>query len=332
VLEAIYLLASARSFRADREKEMIYWGASFARLEAAITRNSSKHRIIAKLEEASRGITKRYEVDTNPAKTRQLPATMPASLFSADDIRLVAGAPGRRRKATDLVIGQVFPAYREALSRYSRALASRNRLLEQINTGEAGHDQLDVWDEQVGASGSEIIAARQRYVKELNNKLGATYQDLTATSPANASAKIEPLKIAYEPATTDLATELVRRRTTDLSVGTTTTGPHRDDWSLVLNGRRLASFGSSGEFRSAMLALRLTEAGWIEHHLGIRPLMLLDDVFSELDEYRRDALLEHLGDSQVVITTPEAEILPTPFKERATLIELGGAIDVQAAR
>lgn len=311
---------------------MIRWGAPFARLEAGIRGANSDHKIIAKLQEANRGITKRYEIDTSPLRSKELPTIMPASLFSAEDVRLVAGAPGRRRKALDLVLGQVFPQYRASLGQYTRALASRNRLLEQIISGETGHDQLDVWDEQVARSGTEIITARERYINDLNSGLGEVYQELAATSPTSSRTPGEPLRIAYEASTTELSQELQRRRNIDLSVGTTTMGPHRDDWIMVLNGRKLASFGSSGEFRSAMLALRLAEARWIKQQLEVSPLMLLDDVFSELDEYRRDALLEHLGDSQVVITTPEANILPRKFEQAAKIIELSGAKDVQAPR
>ena len=322
LLEALYVLASGKSFRADRELEMIRWGETQARIELGLTRDDISHTLTAELSAGSRTVSKRFLVDTNRRRAKELGAFAPMVLFSADDIRLVDGAPGRRRRALDLAIGQSSPAYHEASGRYARALASRNRVLEQIHTGEATQTELEVWDDQLVGAGQTLIDERIRFAEYANAQLTERYAAIAETS-TKPTAKSTDLAMAYEPLTTDLAADLPERRAQDLAVGTTTIGPHRDDWRLLLGNRPLSSFGSGGEYRSAMLALRMAEAAWIDAEVGVRPILLLDDVFSELDAARRAALLGHLPESQVIITTPEAGVLPKSFASEATVVDLG---------
>lgn len=325
LLEALYLLASTKSFRADREIEMIHWGETQARLAGTIERGDRTHSMVAKLQAGSRTISKTFEIDNTKRKARELATTFPMALFSADDVRLVDGAPGRRRRAFDLALSQSSLHYRDALNRYTKVVASRNRLLEQISSGEATSGELDFWDGQLIESGQAIIDGRHAFAEYLNLELEGIYESLIRYSPDKITGAAGPLELAYEPLSIDLSVDIPRRRQADLAVGTTTVGPHRDDWKLLLGRRPLSSFGSGGEYRSAMLAFRISEAAWLCEKLAVRPVLLLDDVFSELDEHRRTALLEHLTAGQVIITTPEADVLPKEFANSAQIINIAEA-------
>lgn len=308
ILEALYLLSSTKSFRADREREMIRWGETEGHVAVTVTRGETTHELSCGLGLGARAIKKQFMVDGSKKPAAALPALLPAALFSADDVRLIDGAPGRRRRALDLVIGQGSVVYLDALRRYGRVLASRNRLLERIRDGEAGRDELEYWDTQLAEAAEVILEGRTRFTKFLNQRLTDRYH-------AIAPHTDDSLEISYEPLTTDPAADLARGLERDIAVGTTTVGPHRDDWKLLLGNRPLSSFGSGGEFRSGMLAFRMGEAAWLESELGTVPVILLDDVFSELDAGRREALLSSLSETQVIITTPERSEIPDSFAE-----------------
>ncbi len=318
LLEAAFLFAAGKSFRAGRESEMVRWGETAARVEAAFTGERSNHRAAVALEAGGRIIRKSLELDGKAKPTKELRRRFPMVLFSADDVRLVDGSPGRRRRTLDLAIGQGSATYQQALSAYNRALASRNRLLEQIATREATEAELDVWDAQLAEAGAAVIEGRRRFFAESAEALDAAYAALTTASD-HVHGRLE---VAHEPGAPDFAAALTARRTQDIAVGTTTAGPHRDDWKLLLDGRVLASFGSGGEFRSAALAWRLAEADWLGRQAGVPPILLLDDVFSELDAARSESLRAALPDGQTVITTPEVAAVPAALRAEAKLIEI----------
>ncbi len=322
LLEALYVLASTRSFRADREREMILWGESAAKIAADIT-TDRPHQISVKLALGQRMVSKQFLIDGTKRPAKEVVRTFPMVLFSADDVRLIGGAPGRRRRALDLILNQSLVGYHHAASQYARALASRNRLLEQIQAGEGSLDELDYWDQALAENGQVLLANRREYCDFLNQQLSSIYSSL-AVGPA----KPAKLHVSYQPIVEQLAHELRRRRNQDVSLGTTSIGPHRDDWAILLGNRPISSFGSSGEFRSAMLAWRIAEVAWITQQLAVRPALLLDDVFSELDEHRRQALLSTLPEGQTILTTPEAEVVPSQSLAGAsvyTISELAGA-------
>lgn len=314
VLEALYLLSSTKSFRADREREMIRWGEDAAHVAARVSRGKSDHEVSVGIGLGTRATKKLFSIDQTKRPAAEIPKWLPAALFSADDVRLIDGSPGRRRRALDLVIGQSSAEYLESLRRYGRVLASRNRLLEQIQAGEANHDELDFWDAQLIETAEIILAGRQRFSDFVNNRLTDHYR---AVAPQTEGK----LEFSYEPLTPDPATEIPKSRERDIAVGTTTTGPHRDDWKLLLGNRPIISFGSGGEFRTGILAFRLAEADWLAQELSVVPIVLLDDVFSELDASRREALLTNLPRTQVIITTPEKSEIPKSFSP-SHLIEI----------
>jgi DNA replication and repair protein RecF len=327
LVEALYLIAAGKSFRADRESEMIRWGETEARVAGEFSRGNRSLEVTVGLTAGPRIVQKSWAVSRRQRPAREIGREFPMVLFSADDVRLIDGAPGRRRRALDLAVAGSSAAYREASGRYTKALASRNRLLEQVASGEASSPELDFWDDSLIAAGQTVIDGRREFIDFINERLSEAYGAVTARSGLkSAAASGERLEVVYQPLSADLARDLPNRRRQDIAVGTTTLGPHRDDWSLLLGNRPLASFGSGGEYRSAVLALRLTETAWLEHRLEARPILLLDDVFSELDDDRGRALLDHLPLGQVIITTPEAGGLPKNFVAKALVTEIAQGV------
>lgn len=294
---------------------MIRWGESEGRVALRTEDGAKTHELVCQLALGTRSAKKTFLVDKTKRKAADLAALFPAALFSGDDVRLIDGSPGRRRRALDLVLGQSSGTYLEALRRYTRVLASRNRLLEQISTGEAGSDELDFWDAQLIESGTVLLEERQRFVAFANDRLPDLYAGIAKTAARR-------LSVAYEPLSADLAQDIPERRRQDIAIGTTTAGPHRDDWRVILDNRPLVSFGSGGEFRSAMLAFRMAEAAWLEQELSSVPVLLLDDVFSELDEVRQETLLANLPKGQVIITTPQAAAIPERFRKNASVFRI----------
>lgn len=324
ILEGLYLLASGKSFRADRESEMVRWGETAGRVHAEFARGGARREATAMFSSGGgpgNRTQKVFLVDAKKQRARDLARLFPMVLFSADDARLISGSPGRRRRLLDLAISQGSPEYRAALSRYTRALAGRNHLLERIATGESTAAELAAWDEPLIAAGQTVTRGRQDYFARAEAPLREAYAALTARSPRSAGVATR-LTAAYQPLAEDLAAEIPRRCAQDLAIGTTTAGPHRDDWRLLLGNRPLVSFGSGGEFRSAALAWRLAESEWLAAATDTAPIVLLDDVFSELDGFRQESLLTNLPERQVIITTPNTDHLSKRFESGAKIIEL----------
>lgn len=317
VLEALFLLASTKSFRADREVEMVTWGETMAHVEGTFQLRA-REVVEARLVTGGRLVQKTFLVNGQKQKTKDVVSRFPMVRFTAEDVRLIDGSPGRRRRALDLVIGQGSKAYHQALSRYNRVLASRNRLIEQVAGGEAAAGELDFWDQELSVQGQTLVAGRTQFVEFVNARLADIYRIFL---PEKRSPKIK-LEASYQASSGNLAGDIANRRSQDIAVGTTTVGPHRDDWQLLLGNRPLVSFGSGGEYRSAILAFRLAEAAWVTDTLGITPMLLLDDVFSELDEFRKAALLKELPAAQTIITTPEADVLPSDVRRKFSIIPI----------
>ena len=212
-------------------------------------------------------------------------------LFSPEDLRLVKNGPSDRRRFVDIALSQMRPAYYYALQRYARALRQRNELLR---TGRL--ETLESWDEQLARAGSEIMAARARYIERLNEAAARVHADI-------ASAR-ETLSVAYAPSVADgdIPGALNRSRAADERHMSTSFGPHRDDMRLLVDGRELRQFGSQGQQRTAALCVRLAELCVIRDETGEAPALLLDDVMSELDPERRRRLLANLEGIQAIVT------------------------------
>jgi DNA replication and repair protein RecF len=265
-------------------------------------------------------------------------------LFTANDLEIVAGGPSVRRAYLDTTITQLDRRYYGALSRYAHVLQQRNATLRRIKDGIAGPDELTFWDESLAREGAVIVAARQRAVTSLARDAAATQRELSG-------AAAEELSLAYEPrlgeewtrlltpdATPEhveplLAAALASQRRKDMAAGVSLTGPHRDDLSIKLNGVAAASFASRAQMRTIALSLRLAEARLLAADVADPPVLLLDDIVSELDRQRRASVLSGIAAfDQAWFTATEAEGLPPEFVESCAVYRVaGGTITPLAA-
>jgi len=309
LLESIALLALSASPRARREVELIGPLGPEARVQAAVEGGGRERELQIDLrEEGGRG-RKRILVDGVPRRAFDLPGIARATLFWPEDLNLVKAGPEHRRRFLNQMLVQVEAGYARLLGRYARTLDQRNHLLKQIAAGESGLDTLPAWDEELLAGASEIVAARRRAVAELAPLAAGHHRAIGAG---------ELLTVAYLGPPEDLAAAVHNSRHLDVRRGVTGVGPHRDDLLIELGGRDARAFASQGQQRTAVVSLKLAEAGLVAARTGELPILLLDDVLSELDPERRAALLEKVAAAgQVVVTSAEPAPLPPDLMHSA---------------
>ena len=297
LLESIAILALSSSPRARRDAELIGPIAPEARIEAQVESGGRRVDIRVEYREEQGRTRRRIEVAGVARRAVDLPGILRVALFWPDDLNLVKAGPEHRRRLLNQLLVQVEAGYAAALGRYQRTLDQRNHLLKQIAAGEAGTATLDVWDEELAALGVRLGAARAAAVAELD----------AAARRHHAAIGAEELALAYAGPPPDLLEGLRAARRLDVRRGVTTVGPHRDDIVITLDGRDARAFASQGQQRTAVVSIKLAEADVIEARSGEPPLLLLDDVLSELDPTRRAALLARLrGAAQVVVTSAES--------------------------
>jgi DNA replication and repair protein RecF len=332
LLEAIYLLATTRSVRTNSEGELVNREASreapaVARLVGTARRQDGSVQVEVAIitnatgEQAAAGrlpTSRRLRVNGVARRAAETVGQLTAVLFTTHDIDLVGGAPSLRRRYLDITLSLVDPAYLRALQRYGKTVLQRNALLRRIQEGAAGLDQLSFWDEEMSRHGAYITGSRGRAVSSLSLLAREAHRALSGGE--------EDLSLAYQPqlsrawdgqrvaaATTDelagaLLHALATGRQRDVAAGVSLTGPHRDDLLFLLNGVPAAAFASRGQQRTAALALRLAEARFLLDRSGEHPVLLLDDVLSELDERRRAGVLAAASEfEQVLITSVDAD-------------------------
>jgi len=301
LLEALYLLGSPRSFRNARLPDFICYGQQNAQIKGEIESSGMHTHIRVNLENAGR----RVELDGKAIqRASDLYGKINTVVFSADDTSMVKLGPELRRRYLDRSVYTCDVGYLQCWHAYHRILKQRNQLLK--NSDKSG---LDTWTEQLAETGAEVIFSRQRFVKRLSNMLRQHYGTISGNK--------ETAGIAYMPEGVrstkqeEIRTELLelfeRHQQSDIRYGTTTTGPHRDDLIFQLNERPLKSSGSAGQQKSFVLALKMAELNTIQEIFGESPLLLLDDVSSELDAVRNRNFITFLTDMdiQVFITTTE---------------------------
>ena len=335
LIEAAAMLAALRSPRASREGEMIAWDApppQVARIEGeAQTAQSSVRVEIALAARGGAGANppaappaqKRIRVDGLPRSASQALGAIRAVAFSGLDADLLTGEAARRRTFLDLTISQVHGAHAVALSRYRQAVQQRNALLRRIAARQAAPAELTEWDAMLSAEAGRIWQARAGAADYLVEQAQARHAQLHGEDAVG-----ERLALRYEPALRDvssavaeheserewrgrMADALERARPADLRRAVTTVGPHRDDLQIELDGRPAAAYGSRAQQRDIALALRVAQADLIARRSGEAPILLLDDLFSELDANRRERAAQFLHSAaQVILTTARPETLP----------------------
>ena len=280
-------------------------------------------------------------LDGLKSKSSQVVGQFNAVLFLPQMLRVIEGAPDDRRRYINLVLAQGFAGYEEAVSAYGRALTQRNALLKQL--GERGGDaaQLNFWDEKLAAAGAQLIRARILSLQELERLAARLHSELTRGSeilrlayqpsydplpppPGQYSlpidARVDRSGFSLEQIRLGLLASLAHLRNDDIARGVTTTGPHRDELRFLSSGIDLGSFGSRGQARTAMLALKLAEVSWMKARTGEWPVLLLDEVLVELDTHRRADLLERLSlCEQALLTTTDLNLFAAEFVQKAKL-------------
>jgi DNA replication and repair protein RecF len=307
LLEALYFGLTGASWRTRAERELISFGADHARVEVEV-RSGSQRTELATV--AQRSAPKTRRVDGNPPDAGGAGdhvARPAVAVFSPDRLELVKGPPAVRRSHLDRLIAALWPARAESRRRYGRALAQRNALLARIRAGAASPGSLDAWDLELAREGAAVIAARADAVA----KLATWYPDLATALGLEGDPELRYAPRSDAADADGLAAELRERRASDVELGRTTHGPHLDELQVTLGGRALRRYGSQGQQRAALLALLFCEREALLEIGGDRPLMLLDDVMSELDGNRRELLTTRLaGGGQALVTATESAHLP----------------------
>ncbi|MDQ3485626.1 MAG: DNA replication and repair protein RecF [Actinomycetota bacterium] len=316
LLEALYFACTGRSCRTSNEREVVRFGGGFTRLELGTSdADATEHHITVGFEP---GQPKRLQVDGAAVERLSDSAARPlVCVFLPDRLELVSGPPALRRGHLDQVIAAVWPSRRATRTAYSAALAQRNALLARIRAGRAGCSSLPAWDSELSRHGFALMSDRIELVESLG--VGFAEQAEALGLDGQPSIRYRPRSRAKDAE--ELAGELAGHVDQDLERGFTTHGPHRDDLVFRRSEHDLRAYGSRGQQRVALLALLLAERAHIGAVRGSHPLMLLDDVMSELDGPRRAALTDQLlSEGQSLITT--TDLSHVPGSDRADVVRL----------
>lgn len=309
LVECIWLFTGGRSFRGAKDKELITFGEKSSKVKILFNAAGRDQTL-----EINIGNNRRTAILNDVPKNymSQIIGTFCAVVFSPNHLTLVKNGPDERRNFIDSAICQIKPSYASMLARYRRILNERNALLKDIPRHRELEDTLDIWNERLAQEGAGIACERIRYTEKLSEAAEKFYHGISDGK--------ENLKISYRTVVKEICDanreqieksfleKLQKRQNDDIHYGFTTIGIHRDDMTVRINGRDARSFGSQGQQRSAVLALKLAEAEILGSYKGEKPVILLDDVLSELDASRKNYLLNKLDDMQVFITCCESSV------------------------
>ncbi|QTH42927.1 DNA replication/repair protein RecF [Cohnella sp. LGH] len=312
LLEAIHVLSLTKSHRTSKDKELISWNSSSAVIRAQMSRRVGD--VSLELQLSAQG----KKAKVNGLEQRKLSTfvgTLNVVLFAPEDLDIVKGAPGVRRRFMDMEIGQVHPGYLYDMQQYQKILQQRNNYLKSTDIRRASPELLEVWNEQLALTGVKMMQKRKNFILQLQKWAEKIHAGITGGT--------EHLTVDYKPSfgTADsldsqdqsslfgqFMIKLTQSKEQEFRRGTTLTGPHRDDLTFAINGKDVQSFGSQGQQRTAALSLKLAELELMHEEIGEYPLLLLDDVLSELDQTRQTQLIETFQSRvQTFITTTGLE-------------------------
>jgi DNA replication and repair protein RecF len=354
LLEAVYYLSTLDSFQASNSLDLINFSAlqndiAVCRIVADFRKKDTDHHIEIRIikdtnSNGNNSVRKEVLLDGSKQKINSVIGTFNAVLFLPQMLQIITGSPQLRRHYLNLTLGQVDPAYTENLSGYNKALVQRNALLKQLHERSGDVDQLSYWDEKITQTGAYIIHARIQAIHDLSYIASSIHQELTRGEEilrlnyqpsfdpsASPPGQIElPLENALDRSGMQLKDiqdgfreKLLANRSEDIFRGVTSRGPHRDELRYLSNGVDLGNFGSRGQLRTAMLAIKLAEVDWLHEKNGDWPVLLLDEVLAELDDTRRQDLLDRLAKTeQSLLTTTDLDLFSDEFKRSATQWEI----------
>lgn len=294
ILEALYVSTTTKSHRGSRDKEMIRLGYEEAHIRMCVNKNQMSHRVDMHLRgNRSKGVA----IDGIPIKrSSELLGICNIIFFSPEDLSIIKNSPSERRRFIDMELCQLDKVYCHDFMKYNKILNQRNALLKQIYFNPSLKDTLDIWDGQLVDYGSRVIRTRESFIKQVSDIMREIHGRLTGEH--------EQIHVEYDKCVEadKFADMLHMKRDKDLKYQTTSVGPHRDDLSFFINDIDVKSFGSQGQQRTTALSLKLSEISLVRQLIGENPVLLLDDVMSELDSKRRDYLMDSIKDIQTIIT------------------------------
>ncbi len=354
ILEAVYMLATTKSTRASNERELINWGAMddplpAARIDGQLTRGGETTRLDVGLvaergetgveEESNFSLRKQTRVNGVPRRASDVVGTLNAVLFDPQDVDLVTGSPSVRRRYLDVTISQMNRQYLKALQRYTRILTQRNHLLRAIREGKSQSGHLRVWDQPLTEEAAFIHLSRRHMIEEMASLGSNIYGELTGgdetfslnyvPNPKELSdIRVEDVEEVRAVMQARLSANMDR----EIGQGVTVVGPHRDDVQFEIEGRDTALYGSRGQQRTVVATLKLAEVSLLVDKTGEDPILLLDDILSELDETRRRRVMKTaLASQQTILTTTDLDRIDENVRAQARLLRVEGGMLVGGA-
>lgn len=312
LLESILVSCLGSSYRV-KDTELIQFDKPWARIDAGTPEGT---RTVKLVREPSGMVKKEYVISDQPLKRLSLQKQIPVVLFEPNHLQLLASSPDLRRDYLDGILEQFTPGFASLRTQYRRALAQRNRLLKQEY--DVGASQLFAWNIRLSQLGGQIATHRLGLVAKISEQIQQLYQDISHTDAEVVVSYISGCQT--DQYSSDMLHKLEQSTKQDFERGFTTYGPHRDDMRIMLKGKLLHEAASRGETRTMLLALKTIEMRIVEEARGKKPILLLDDVFSELDGARRKALTEVLQNYQTFITTTDADIVVEYFLDKTHVI------------
>lgn len=316
ILEAIFLCSTGRSHRTRYDKELIMFDKNESHIRVLVSKNNLTNKIDVHLKkEGKKGIA----VNNIPIKKIiDLMGKLHAVIFSPEDLNLIKSGPSERRRFMDMELCQISNVYYFNLQQYYKVLKQRNKLLKSIQKNKDLKSTLNVWDTQLLSYGSKIISFRENFINKIN--------DIAFKNHLNITSGIERLKISYSPDVlkNDFELKLKKSQERDLIYATTFVGPHRDDIDFYINDKNIKIYGSQGQQRTAALCTKLAQLELIEKETLQKPILLLDDVFSELDESRQFFLMQSIKEIQTFITCTGIEDSIKKYVDSSFLFKVQG--------
>lgn len=296
ILESLYVCATSKSHRGSKDKDIIRFGNDEAHIKVMVKKHGMNYRLDMHLKKNK---TKGIAVNGIPIRRAvELFGIINIIIFSPEDMNIIKNGPSERRRFIDMELSQLDKIYLSNLVNYNKVVVQRNKLLKQLQfSGDSGLvDMLDVWDMQLVRYGSEIIKRRMDFIDNINSIIRPVHSKLSGNK--------EILNLRYIPCTTtdNFKDEVIRSRERDIKFKMTNVGPHKDDVAFFINDKDVRKYGSQGQQRTCALSLKLAEIELVKKVINDTPVLLLDDVLSELDANRQNFLLDSIGDIQTIIT------------------------------
>ena len=345
LLEAIHMIAIAKSTKVTTDRELIN-NLSVMQLEqeklsysriACVTEHQQGSENLeihyrCQSSENSHGFTaqKFIRINGTPRRSSELVGIVNAVLFSVSDLDLIYGSPSIRRRYLDILLSQVDKKYLKSLQQYQKANTQRNHLLKLIRDRASSDSELEYWDELLAKNAVILTEKRKKAIETLEESSVPFHNSMASSSETLTMHYLSPADFSKDINIENFMHNLENSRKKDIAQGSTNIGPHRDDLLFKINNMEASKYASRGQSRTAILALKMAESDFLYHHRKTKPVLLLDDVMSELDQKRREQIVDHIKDhDQVIVTTAEPTNIPNSFTNDSNRLEIiSGSIKI----